>query len=513
MNPRFWFYFHSPFPKAEGFSAYRWPGLLVHVPVILIFASLGAWLCAGEPLLYPFFLVYAVVGVYLGRDLAIMAHYNGLIALAVPVAAFLLIGAHATWPQPAPLAGVAVAAAVALLFGWYVNWRTSLESEDTPALHWIIRSKNLQAVARALEAGVDPDEKDRLIGREYAPLHVAVELSEKVEPARAMAAIELLVKHGADINALSDNGSALQLAVEQGQDAIARGLLALGADPRRANEHGKTPLRAAVRRGDREMIEALLAAGADINAQQGNRNVLGEAARAGHLALIPWLLDKGANAASDSDALEALASSKDPAVFDTMQRLIDLGAPVTDTLLMRAATPEMIRFVAARGARIDRLPPDKNPARVAGDAQNLAQRLRALRELGCDLAAADSHGETLLHDVARNVERMLLLPEVLAEVLPAGLDINAADTKGKTALYLMVERLLPYVTGRHIVGLKEKLPLRAAAELVAPLLSAGANPRIATKNGEDAVALAKRLKAPKGFLARLEQGANPTPKA
>ena len=43
--------------------------------------------------------------------------------------------------------------------------------------------------------------------------------------------------------------------------------------------------------------------------------------------------------------------------------------------------------------------------------------------------------------------------------------------------------------------------------------SAGANPRIATKNGEDAVALAKRLKAPKGFLARLEQGANPMPEA
>jgi ankyrin repeat protein len=406
-----------------------------------------------------------------------------------------------------------VTVAVALLFGWYVNWRTGLESEDTPALHWIIRSKNIKAISRALEAGADPNEKDRLIGRECAPLHVAVELSEKAEPARVMAAVELLLKHGADINAVSDEGTALQLAVEQGQDAIARGLLALGADPRRGNKHGKTPLHAAVRRGDREMIEALLAAGADINAQHRDRSVLGEAAWAGHLALIPWLLDKGVKAALDSYPLQVLASSNDPGALNTMQRLIDLGAPVTDDLLMRAATPEMIRFVAARGARMDRLPPDKNPARVEGDAHNLAERLRALRELGCNLSTADSYGATLLHDVARNVQRMPMLPEVLAEALQAGLDINAADNDGKTALYLMVERLLPYVTGRNIVGLKEKLPVRAAIELVAPLLNAGANPRIATKNGEDAIALAKRLKAPKGFLARLEQGANSVPRA
>ncbi len=498
MSPHFWFYFHAPFPKAEGFSAYRMPGLLVHVPFLLILLVLGAWLCLGQPWLYPFLLVYAVIGIYLGRDVAILAHYSALITLAVLIGAFLLVTSAPAWHHPASLAGAAVSILVTGLFVWYVNWRTGLEAEGIPALHFAIQSRDISAIRRALEAGADANEKDQLIGRQYTPLHVAVDLG-------VMEIVELLVKHGADINATSDSGTPLLLAVERKQDAIARALLVKGADPNRAGKNGFVPLHAAARRGDQAMIEALLAAGADINARNDWRSVLGQAAWAGHLSLIPWLLDKGANAAASGDVLVSLASSSDTAALATMQRLIDLGAPVTDELLRPAATPEMIRFLASRGARADRLPRDKNPAFRMADPQGFAQRLRALRDAGCDLAAADTAGETVLHLFARDVERLPLLPEVLAELLAAGADVNALDKEGRTPLYRTVEKLLPHVTGRNIVGLKERIPSPEAIRVVAPLLDAGADPYLATNQGENTVALAKRLKAPKDFIARLEQ--------
>lgn len=89
------------------------------------------------------------------------------------------------------------------------------------------------------------------------------------------------------------------------------------------------------------------------------------------------------------------------------------------------------------------------------------------------------------------------------------MNVNAADEDGATALYLLVKGMLPYVTGRNIVGLKEKLPVATAIALLDLLLDAGADPGIANKEGEDTVALARRLRAPRAFLARLEKGGKP----
>jgi len=76
-------YFIRPFPSTQGFSAYRFPGMLVHIPLFLIFLFLGLYLNLGTIWLKPFILLYIVIGLYLGRDVAIYAHYNPLITLAV----------------------------------------------------------------------------------------------------------------------------------------------------------------------------------------------------------------------------------------------------------------------------------------------------------------------------------------------------------------------------------------------------------------------------------------------
>jgi hypothetical protein len=76
-------YFLRPFPGTEGFSAYRFPGILLHIPLFLIFLYIGLYLNLGTTWLWPFIALYIVIGLYLGRDIAIYAHYLPLITVAV----------------------------------------------------------------------------------------------------------------------------------------------------------------------------------------------------------------------------------------------------------------------------------------------------------------------------------------------------------------------------------------------------------------------------------------------
>ena len=93
-------YFRSPFPSTKGFSAYRMPGVAVHGPFILCFSVVGVLLCWPHSLLRPLLICWVLAGVYLGRDIAILCHYNPLLTLiswaafgivllkAVPIARF-----------------------------------------------------------------------------------------------------------------------------------------------------------------------------------------------------------------------------------------------------------------------------------------------------------------------------------------------------------------------------------------------------------------------------------------
>jgi hypothetical protein len=80
---RYGAYFIRPFPSTQGFSAYRFPGILLHIPLFLIFLFIGLYLNLGTPWLRPFIVFYIVIGVYLGRDIAVYAHYMPLIIIAV----------------------------------------------------------------------------------------------------------------------------------------------------------------------------------------------------------------------------------------------------------------------------------------------------------------------------------------------------------------------------------------------------------------------------------------------
>lgn len=128
----FWQYFRSPFPRAEGFSAYRSPGLLVHIPVILFFIWLGCWLSLGDVWLYPLFPLFLVMGVYLGRDVAILAHYSCLITLGVLGGGMALLRFAALPLHLSTLVSAAITGGIAVSFVIYVSWYSNLAMDEPP---------------------------------------------------------------------------------------------------------------------------------------------------------------------------------------------------------------------------------------------------------------------------------------------------------------------------------------------------------------------------------------------
>ncbi len=131
-------YLRHPFPSRQGFSAYRFPGLIVHVPIALFFLVLGASLTLWDPYLWPLLLVYLLAGLYLGRDLAIFAHYNLLITLAV-IGGFIGLMASPDTLRALlsgsrnPVLSFAVTLSVAAGFFAWVKWRIGAEADNRAA--------------------------------------------------------------------------------------------------------------------------------------------------------------------------------------------------------------------------------------------------------------------------------------------------------------------------------------------------------------------------------------------
>ena len=77
-------YFARPFPSRRGFAAYRMPGPVFHLSLAALAFLVGLSICIPGNALRtaPLLAVWVIAGFYLGRDLAILAHYNGLLLLA-----------------------------------------------------------------------------------------------------------------------------------------------------------------------------------------------------------------------------------------------------------------------------------------------------------------------------------------------------------------------------------------------------------------------------------------------
>ena len=229
-----------------------------------------------------------------------------------------------------------------------------------------------------------------------------------------LAVVEELVSAGADVSdRAADGTSALVVAAHSGHGALAIFLLEKGADPN-ANGSGYSALHIAIRRGDLEVVKALIARGADPNA----RLIQATAARrlSNDVSLPRPLVGTTplwlAASYGELDILRVVGGKADPA----------LTANDGSTALMAAL---------GRG-------PNTSMS-AGGRSQNVTvEAARYLVELGVDVNAADEEGNTALHRAALNG-----LDPVVQLLVERGASIDVTNKLGQTPLMLTRPRRGP----------------------------------------------------------------------
>lgn len=314
-------------------------------------------------------------------------------------------------------------------------------------------------VRAALESGAREDIRDH---RGLLPLHEAVR-SASEDWVRAF------VDGGASVNLRDERGNTPlyelfrdpnRLLVDSGTNAreqtpesmlaIAKILLAAGADPNAVNASGDTPLHGAAAEATAEVIQVLLQAGANVHA----RNRRGEtpllaAAESKNSETLRTLLNAGASVQEADDAgetpLHAAAGSA-----SSVSILLAAGSAVNSvdrrglTPLMAAArlgNAESVALLLKAGANPGARDADGCTALSYAAAAGSAAAMQLLLEAGAEADGADRNGKTPLHHFAcasfgKHDEDAVACLQLL---LKAGADVQSRDTRGKTPLHEAVE--------------------------------------------------------------------------
>ena len=257
---------------------------------------------------------------------------------------------------------------------------------------------------------------------------------------------------GADVHARDESDfTPLHWAAYANQDlAVVEALLAAGAEVS-AGVLGITPLHMAAEGSENPaVLRALLAAGADLTARttRGGFPVLHWAARNNeNPAVTRALMAAGADPSVPSDngqtVLHAAAENPNPAVAEL---LLASGANVMarddggNTPLHLAGmneNPALVETLLAAGANpIARTGSGTTPLHNAAVNENPAV-VEALIAAGVDVMARDTSGETALHVAARRSGTR----GVFEALLVAGTDLEARDEDGNTPLHLATAAL------------------------------------------------------------------------
>ena len=128
-----------------------------------------------------------------------------------------------------------------------------------------------------LEFGADVEAKD---AGGHNPLY-RVANGQGREEEEGRAAVELLIGHGADVNQVTGIGgmTPLHMSARRGTTRIAEALLEAGADIEARDKNGETPLRRAVNCGQESMVCLLLSRGANPRSTDKIGRTLIDAAR------------------------------------------------------------------------------------------------------------------------------------------------------------------------------------------------------------------------------------------
>ena len=416
--------------------------------------------------------------------------------------------------------------AALLILLWIAGLGGRAENPNESLLDRAVRNGSVQEVEHLLASGADPNAPD---DRGNPPLLVASWNGNT-------AVIASFLNHGANVNArnAATGSTALLYGVLSGREATVRLLLSKGARTDFKYRGGQTVLHIAAGKGLIPVLEALLAAHADVSAadERGN-NVLDEAVLQDHLAGAVLLLRHGADPGRvhPLDGRGALHEACIKGFANLIEPLIAAGADpvqadrfgltpldlaldykngnVVSTLLrlaganvklkaaaeaaMESATlrgqTEIAKLLIQSGLAINK--PTAGGSTYLNDAALKGKKdlVRLLLDRGADVNARDEKGSAPLDNAALGGD-----PEVIGILLERGARIDSRDTDSQ-ATALMIAASLG----------------RSAA--IAVLLQRGANPSLRDRLGRSALDRAKQTgdTATIRLLKKAAAGAPPLP--
>jgi len=244
-----------------------------------------------------------------------------------------------------------------------------------------------------------------------------------------VAAVNDLLQAGTAVDAAdAHDTTALHWAVYRDDVEMVARLLAAGADVNRTNRYDETPLSLACVNGNPGIVEDLLELGALPNLPAAGEPPLLTCARTGKVGTVELLLTHGANPNITDDwkgqtALMWAAAEDHVAVIET---LVAHGADANPT-----ATVTVREGLFGNGMATAK--PGVTALFIAVQLGHEAST-RALLAAGADVSATSPAGAPLTHVAAAAGHHSLG-----AELIDHGLDPQAVDKRGQTALHAVVD--------------------------------------------------------------------------
>ena len=271
-----------------------------------------------------------------------------------------------------------------------------------------------------------------------------------------LATVDLLIRAGANVNAANDYGvTPIVVACQNGSAAsaqVVRRLLREGANPNAALPSGQTVLMTASLSGNRDAVDALLAAGAHVNSAETvkGQTALMWAAAEGHRDVVEMLVARGAdvNARSLSQFTALLFAS-------------------------RGGDPGLAQTLLAAGADINVKAADGNTPLLIAMFRGHVDLAKALLEAGADPnASLTDSGYTALHWASGKAETHETVPYARSDGEWAA-QVGIPAEKGQLRL---IEALLASGADRNARAQRSTQGRRGAAARIDPFSDNGATP-------------------------------------
>jgi len=306
-------------------------------------------------------------------------------------------------------------------------------------------------------------------------------------------AAKQLLKQRPDVNAVNLYGvDALLLAAEASNTELIQLLLKGGAKANSANPDGETALHLVARSGNLEAAKLLLKAGAKVDAREkfGGQTPLMWAAARRHGPMVELLASKGA----DVNARSIVRDYQRVATAESRAKFLDRGGFTPLIYAARENCLACVDILLKHKANIGLPDPsDVAPLSIAMMNANWDVAKRLI-EAGADVNQWDLFGQAPLHVAIGNMSRR-------ANNNPLDLDAQNKSS-GRDIVKMLVERganpnqqLFYRAPGRDTGVGRGLTPFLAACaggdvEIVKLLLANGANPKLATADGQGPIILA-----------------------